>query len=212
MSGCQSCSPESKEVQGKRRTVLWIALILNALMFFAEVTASFLADSLSLRADAIDFLGDAANYGVSLFVLGLSLRTRAFASIGKASSMGIFGLWVIGAAVWNTLHGSSPGAETMGLLGLLALAVNVFVAFLLYRFRDGDSNMQSVWLCSRNDAIGNVAVMIAAGAVHFTSAAWPDLIVAVSMGALSFQSGMLIFLAAQREIRSLGGKKVSPCI
>lgn len=203
MSGCQSCAPESNEVGGRRRTVLWIALVLNAVMFVAEVTASFLADSISLRADAIDFLGDAANYGVSLFVFGMSLRVRASASLAKAATMGLFGLWVISTTIFSALHGSSPVPEAMGLLGFIALAVNLFVAYLLFRFRDGDSNMQSVWLCSRNDAIGNVAVMLAGAAVYYTRSSWPDLAVAVCMGALSLQASFLVFRAARAELKSV---------
>lgn len=194
------CAPESKEVVGKRRTALWIALILNLIMFGVEIGASLLADSLSLRADAIDFLGDAANYGISLSVLGLSLRYRSFASIGKATTMGLFGIWVIASAIYNAVHGSYPHAEAMGILGFIALLVNLSVAMMLYRFKDGDSNMQSVWLCSRNDAIGNIAVMLAGGGVYLLNSHWPDLVVAIGMGILSLQSCYLVFRSARDEL------------
>jgi len=198
----ECCAPESKVEVGKRRTTLWIALILNFVMFCVEIGASFFADSLSLRADAIDFLGDAANYGISLTVLGLSLRSRAFASIGKATTMGLFGVWVIISAIYNAVNGSYPHAEAMGALGFIALLVNLSVALMLYRFKDGDSNMQSVWLCSRNDAIGNIAVMLAGGGVYLLSSHWPDLAVAMGMGALSLQSCYLVFRAAKSELRT----------
>lgn len=198
--GAHCCEPEKEAAKGNRRLVLWVALVLNACMFGAEVVASFLADSIALRADAIDFLGDAANYGVSLFVLGMAIAVRARASLVKAACMGLFGVWVIATVVMSAIQGSAPVPEAMGALGFVALAVNLFVAYLLFSFRDGDSNMQSVWLCSRNDAIGNAAVMAAGGAVYFTRSAWPDLIVAVCMGLLSLQASYVIFRSARMEL------------
>jgi len=194
------CEVKHEKVSHSFRKILWVALVLNFTMFVIEFTFSFSADSVSLIADSIDFFGDSANYGVSLFVLGLGVTTRAKASLLKAATMGLFGLWVISAAVFNGLTASNPEPKTMGALGLIAMLVNLIVAIMLYSFRDGDSNMKSVWLCTRNDVIGNFAVMIAASGVFLTSTRWPDLIVAFGMGVLSLQSCYLVFIAARLEI------------
>jgi Co/Zn/Cd efflux system component len=124
-------------------------------MFFVEIIASFTSGSVSLQADALDFFGDSVNYGISLFVLGIALSTRAKAALFKGATMAAFGFWVIGSAIYRSSIGTVPYATTMGVVGLLALAVNVTVALMLFRYRSGDSNMRSIWLCSRNDALGN---------------------------------------------------------
>ena len=201
MVGCQSCDIPASPQNPQFRRVLWVALILNATMFLLEVSASFFAQSVSLQADSIDFLGDAANYGVSLFVLGHSLKWRARASQLKAASMAAFGIWVIGTAIYNAVVRSNPHAEMMGAMGLLALAVNVGVAIMLFRHRNGDSNSQSVWLCSRNDAIGNIAVIVAAGGVFLSGSMWPDLLVALLMGGLGLHSSFAVFKVANQELK-----------
>lgn len=201
MVGCQSCDIPASPQNPQFRRVLWVALILNAVMFLLEVSASFFAQSVSLQADSIDFLGDAANYGVSLFVLGHSLKWRARASQLKAASMAAFGIWVIGTAIYNAVVRSNPHAEMMGAMGLLALAVNVGVAIMLFRHRNGDSNSQSVWLCSRNDAIGNIAVIVAAGGVFLSGTMWPDLLVALLMGGLGLHSSFAVFKVANQELK-----------
>ena len=201
MVGCQSCDIPASPQNPQFRRVLWIALILNATMFLLEVSASFFAQSVSLQADSIDFLGDAANYGVSLFVLGHSLKWRARASQLKAASMAAFGIWVIGTAIYNAVVRSNPHAEMMGAMGLLALAVNVGVAIMLFRHRNGDSNSQSVWLCSRNDAIGNIAVIAAAGGVFISGTMWPDLLVAILIGGLGLHSSFTVFKVANQELK-----------
>ncbi len=156
----ESCCPApSPNASPEYRRVLWIALVVNAAMFAVEAAAGLAAGSVSLQADALDFFGDAANYGLSLSVLSMALVWRARAALVKGISMGLFGLWVIGAATMNVLGDTLPNAPTMGVIGFLALIANAGVAVLLYRFREGDANMRSVWLCTRNDAIGNVAVM-----------------------------------------------------
>lgn len=182
------------------RKVLWFALIVNALMFVVEFIASEAGDSVSLKADALDFLSDAANYAISLFVVASSLSVRAKASIVKAISMLLLGVFVLLSASLRMINGSAPVAETMGTIGLLALVANVAVAFALYKFRGGDSNMQSVWLCSRNDAIGNVAVIAAGVAVYVTSTRWPDLIVAVIIASLAVTSAWKILRLARKEL------------
>ena len=184
------------------RRVLWIALLINAGMFLVEIVAGVRSGSLSLLADAIDFAGDAANYGVSLAVLAAALHWRARAAIAKAFSMMGFGLFVLGHALWSLWRGEAPDATTMGLVAVLALVSNLAVAWMLYAFREGDANMRSVWLCSRNDAIGNLAVMLAALGVLGTGSAWPDLLVASLMAGLALNGGWLVLRQAREELHS----------
>jgi len=182
------------------KKVLWIALFLNALMFFVELAYGWYAESASLKADAVDFLGDSINYGLSLFVLGSALKIRARASIFKALTMAIFGVGIIVNSTINFFVGSSPHATTISTIGLIALIVNVGVALLLYRFRKGDSNIKSVWLCSRNDAIGNIAVIAAGFGVLYFNSNLPDLIVAVLMSTLNLTAATRILHLAYAEI------------
>jgi len=184
------------------RKILWIALIVNFAMFVIEIGAGFQSGSVSLLADAIDFFGDAANYAVTLAVLSMGLLWRARAALLKAASMLGFGVFVLGRAAWVALHGGTPEALTMGSIGLLALLANVGVAALLYAYREGDANMRSVWLCSRNDAIGNVAVMLAALGVFGTGSAWPDLAVAAVMAGLAITGGHSVARQALKELRA----------
>jgi Co/Zn/Cd efflux system component len=188
------------------RKVLWTALIVNVAMFLVEVIAGLSADSLSLLADAIDFAGDALNYGVSLAVLTSALAWRARAALVKALSMMGFGLFVLGQAIWSIWHGSVPEALTMGGVATLALIANVAVAWMLYAFREGDANMRSVWLCSRNDAISNIAVLFAAAGVLGTGSAWPDLAVASVMAGLALQGGWSVWRQARSEMQTGAGK------
>ena len=199
------CDHETPKVEtivdlARYRKILWIALIVNAAMFLVEIGAGVQAGSLSLLADAVDFAGDALNYAVSLAVLASALAWRARAAILKAVSMIGFGLYVLGAALWSVWHGEVPQAMTMGAVALLALLANVVVAWMLYAFRDGDANMRSVWLCSRNDAIGNVAVFMAALGVFGTGSAWPDLVVASLMAALALHGGWTVLRQARGEL------------
>jgi Co/Zn/Cd efflux system component len=183
------------------RRVLWVALAVNVTMFAVEIGAGLAAHSVSLLADSLDFLGDAANYGLSLFVLGLALRWRARASLVKAASMGAFGLWVAATTVQHALAGTVPEAPMMGIVGIVAFAANFGVAALLYRWRDGDSNMRSVWICTRNDAIGNLAVMAAALGVFGSGAGWPDYLVAAVMSGLALWGAAQILRGALSELR-----------
>ncbi|WP_331344213.1 cation transporter [Cellvibrio sp. UBA7661] len=185
----------------KYRRILWIALIVNALMFVIEIIFSQRANSVSLMADAIDFLGDSANYGISIWVLAMSVQTRAKASLVKAASMGFFGIAVLSHAIWNAITGVVPDAQTMTLVGFLALVANVTVAILLYAYRNGDSNMRSVWLCTRNDALGNIAVILAAIGVFGTGTNWPDLIVATIMASLALTASVQVIKHAQIELK-----------
>ncbi|OFA07377.1 cation transporter [Duganella phyllosphaerae] len=203
MADCCSGSCGSARAPDPRyRKVLWIALLINAAMFVVEVVASMQAHSAALLADSMDFLGDAANYGVSLFVLGLAVVWRSRAAYAKGMVMGIFGLLVLARVLWTGLGGHTPVAETMGAIGMLAFAANGVVAWCLYAFRDGDANMRSVWLCTRNDMIGNVAVMLAALGVFGTGTAWPDIAVAAIMAVLGLTSAREVIGRARQELRS----------
>jgi cation diffusion facilitator family transporter len=192
----------SQPVDPHYRRVLWVALVLNAVMFFVEFGASWTSGSVSLLADSIDFFGDAGNYALSLAVLGMALSVRSKAAIFKAACMGAFGVFVLAKALWSLQAGTPPEPATMGAVGLLALAVNGGVALLLYRFRTGDANMRSVWICSRNDALGNVAVMLAALGVFGTGSAWPDLLVAAVMGVLALTGSVTVLKHARAELRT----------
>jgi len=185
----------------KRR--LWIVILLNAAMFAVEMTAGHMAKSQALQADALDFFGDALTYGISLAVIGASIRVRTLAALGKGISLMVMGAWVFGSTAYRVLYLGVPEAEIMGVVGLMALAVNLASVLLLMRYKDGDANVRSVWLCSRNDAIGNVAVMFAALGVWGSGTGWPDVIVAGVMAALFLSSSVQIIrqaLAERREV------------
>lgn len=190
------------------RRILWAALIVNAAMFAVEVSTGLQSGSASLLADAIDFLGDAANYALSLWVLAMALTWRAKAALVKGFSMLAFGVFVVGRVAWGVWQGVAPEPITMGTVGLLALAANLGVAVLLYAYRDGDANMRSVWLCTRNDALGNVAVMGAALGVFGTGSAWPDLGVAAVMAWLAITGGTSVIKQARQELA--GGAPAGP--
>jgi Co/Zn/Cd efflux system component len=201
MDAC--CPAPSPSTSPAYRRVLWIALAVNAAMFLVEVVAGVAAESVSLQADALDFFGDAANYGLSLAVLTMAAGWRARAALVKGASMGLFGLWVIAAAVMNVVGDTVPHAPTMGVIGFLALLANLGVAMLLYRYREGDANMRSVWLCTRNDAIGNVMVMVAALGVFGTGSLWPDVIVAAAMASLALSAAWQTVRLALAELQGV---------
>lgn len=203
MSACCSggCSSEKPPVDHTYRRILWIALFVNAGMFGVELFSGWAAGSVSLLADAVDFFGDAANYAVSLFVLGLAPIWRSRTALVKGLTMGGYGLFVLGAAAWNVASGTVPEYVTMGSIGFLALLANLSVAVLLFAYRNGDSNMRSVWLCTRNDAIGNVAVMLAALGVFGTGSGWPDIVVASIMGVLGLTAAKTVITQARSEMR-----------
>ncbi len=198
----QCCSPNDlgDALNARYRRVLWCALAINAAMFLVELAAGLAAGSASLQADALDFLADAGNYGISLFVVGMALRLRARAALAKGATMGVFGLWVIGATLWHAVNGTVPHAATMGAVGVAALIANAAVFVLLWSYRAGDSNMRSVWLCSRNDVLGNVAVLLAAFGVFGTGTGWPDIAVAAAMGLLALQGAWVVVRQALAEI------------
>jgi Co/Zn/Cd efflux system component len=208
--GC-SGNPRFDGMDARYKRVLWTVIAINAVMFIVEMAAGQLAGSRALQADALDFLGDTLTYGLSLAVIGASLRVRASAALFKGLSLSFVGLWVLATTAYSVIFLGLPRADIMGSIGFLALAANLVSVLLLMRYKDGDANVRSVWLCSRNDAIGNVAVLVAAGAVWFSSSAWPDLIVAAGMAALFLNSSFLILLQAleeynQKQITSTGRK------
>jgi Co/Zn/Cd efflux system component len=192
------------------RRALWIALLLNALMFFVEFAAGLQSGSVSLLADAIDFAGDAANYGLSLAVLGLALAWRSRAALVKGGTMLAYGLFVLAKTGWMLAGTGVPEPVTMGVVGFLALLVNAGVAVLLYTFRNGDANMRSVWLCSRNDALSNLAVMLAALGVFGTGSAWPDALVAAVMALLAISAGVSVVRQARGELRQQAAQAAAP--
>jgi Co/Zn/Cd efflux system component len=206
MNDC-CCAPPPLNLGGNKkqnaahRRALWAVLLINAAMFAVEVAAGFAAGSASLQADALDFLGDAANYAISLLVIGLALPYRASAALAKGVTMAAFGLWVIGTVVWHSLHGTLPSAFTMGTVGIAALAANAASFALLWAYRQGDANMRSAWICTRNDVLGNIAVLLAAAGVFGTGTGWPDVIVATIMAALALQGAFLVVRQAGGELR-----------
>lgn len=201
-AACPSATSATALNNPKWRRALWIALVINAGFFITEVVAGAAAGSAALQADALDFFGDATNYAISLGVMGMALAWRSRASAAKGGTMIAFALWVLGSAAWHGVHGTLPKAEIMGVVGVAALVANSGVALMLYRFRGGEANMRSVWICSRNDAIGNVAVMLAAFGVFGTGSGWPDMVVAMIMGGLGLWGGCQIVSQARGELRS----------
>lgn len=202
MGDCCSggCSLDKPPVDPRYRRVLWIALVVNALMFGVELLGGWAAGSVSLLADAVDFFGDAANYGMSLFVLGLAPLWRSRTALVKGATMGAYGVFVIGSALAHLAGGTVPAAQTMGTIGVVALAANGLVAVLLFAFRNGDANMRSVWLCTRNDMIGNLAVLLAALGVWQAGSGLPDLFVASVMGVLGLTAARSVIVQARAEM------------
>jgi Co/Zn/Cd efflux system component len=205
MADC-CCTPPPLNLDTPKETaaykrVLWAVLGINAAMFVVEVGAGLAAGSASLQADALDFLGDAANYAISLLVAGMALRYRASAALAKGATMGAFGLWVIATVIWHAMHGTLPDAFTMGAVGVAALAANAASFGLLWAYRHGDANMRSAWICTRNDVLGNMAVLLAAAGVFGTRTGWPDVIVAAIMAALALQGAAMVIRQSLGELR-----------
>ena len=196
---CQTSDPERGNPSYRR--ALWIVLAINAGMFLVEIGAGLAAGSASLQADALDFLGDAANYGISLLVVGMALRYRAIAAFAKGVSMGAFGLWVIATVVWHLVQGTLPSAVMMGAVGFAALTANAISFGILWFYRTGDANMRSAWICTRNDVLGNLAVLLAALGVFGTGTGWPDILVAATMAALALQGASTVLRQSLGEMR-----------
>lgn len=198
---CHNAADPARIPPGYRRA-LWVALVVNVVMAVVEVSSGLAAGSVSLLADAVDFFGDAANYGLSLAVLGLATVWRSRVAWLKGWAMAGFGVFVLGRALWSLLTGAVPEPVTMGVVGLLALVANVGVAVLLYAYREGDANMRSVWLCTRNDALGNLAVLAAAAGVFGTGQGWPDLVVAAVMAGLALSAARMVLRQARQELQA----------
>ena len=176
-------------------------MAINGVMFLVEIGAGLAAGSASLQADALDFIGDAANYAISLMVVGMALRHRATAALLKGATMGVFGLWIIGTVVWRIMHGTLPSAITMGTVSIAVLAANGLSFGLLRAYRSGDANMRSAWICTRNDVLGNFAVLLAAAGVFGSKMGWPDLVVAAIMAALALQGAVIVICQSLTEMR-----------
>ena len=204
--GCCDHEPKFDGMSSGFRRALWVVIAINAAMFVVEMTAGALAGSQALQADALDFLGDTLTYGLSLFVLGMSLRVRSTAALAKGISLAAMGLWVFGSTAYQALILGVPKAEIIGAVGVAALLANVASVLVLLRYKDGDANVRSVWLCSRNDAIGNVAVIGAGAGVYLTGTAWPDLAVAALMAGLFLWSSLQIVRQAVAEMRHDGAR------
>jgi Co/Zn/Cd efflux system component len=201
-SCCGDCPGDDPGQTSQYRLVLWTVLAINAAMFVVEIGAGVLAGSASLQADALDFLGDAANYAISLLVVGMGLRYRASAALAKSATMGLFGLWVLAITAWHVWQGTLPEAGTMGVVGATALIANGASFALLWAYRSGDANMRSAWICTRNDVLGNLAVLLAAAGVFGTGSGWPDVVVATIMSALAMQGSWVVLRQALFELRS----------
>ena len=205
LCGC-SGQPTFQGLSRDYKARLWAIIALNASMFVVEMGGGAMAGSQALQADALYFLGDTLTYGVSLAVIGLSLRVRSMAALIKGATLALMGLWVLGSTIWHVVVLGTPRAEVMGLIAFLALAVNAASVLILIKYKDGDANVRSVWLCSRNDAIGNIAVMLAALGVWGTATGWPDVIVAAILASLFLNSATKILRQARDEWRLANGR------
>jgi Co/Zn/Cd efflux system component len=197
--GCSAPAPRPDE---RYRRILWVALGVNLAMFAGEIVASLVSASVSLQADALDFLGDAANYALALAVFGMALRWRASAALLKGGVMGAFALWVVASTTYRAIVATVPQAEIMGMVGAAAFAANVAVAALLYRYRRGDSQALSVWLCTRNDCLVNLAVIAAGAGVWASATPWPDIAVAAAVAGLGLSSAARVIRRALHEMRA----------
>lgn len=208
-NGCEA-PPSSRDTRFRR--VLWIALAVNAAMFAVESLASWSAESTALLADSVDFLGDAANYAVSLAAMDMAAVWRSRVALAKGLTMGAYGVLVLSVAAWNLWRGAAPEPGVMAGIGVLALAANAGVAVLLYAFREGDANMRAVWLCTRNDVVGNIAVLLAAAGVFGTGSAWPDIAVATLMAVLGIHAAVSVVRRALGELRSRSAEGASSAL
>lgn len=199
---CNDKACEIEALRGRQSATLKLLLIINAAMFAVELVAGLLANSLSLLADSLDMLGDALVYGFSIYVVSRGARMKARAALLKGIIMAMFGLFVLGQAIYRMFVPHIPAFEVIGIIGLLALAANTLCFVLLWRHRSDDINMSSVWLCSRNDLIANVSVLFAAAGVWFTGSGWPDILVGLALAALFARSAFAVLREAIAELRT----------
>jgi cation diffusion facilitator family transporter len=199
--GCDCGSDTNRaEHDPAYRRALWLVILLNLGFGLVELFGGFIADSQALKADSLDFLGDGSISFVGLLALAWGARARALAALTQGLFLGALGVGVIGFAVWRSLNASVPEGELMGGIGVVALVVNVSAALILARFREGDANVRAIWLFSRNDAIANIAVIIAALLVIWTGRACPDLVVAGIIALLFMHSAIEIVRHARAEL------------
>jgi len=212
MPGCPCNSQIFDGLSVSYKRVLWVVIAINATMFCIELTAGISSQSMALRADALDFLGDSVTYAISLYVIGRSTRYRAAAALFKGASLALMGCWILGMALYHVVYLATPDDLIMGSIGTLAFFANLTSALLLLKFRNGDANVRSVWLCTRNDAIGNIAVVAAAGAVLLTGTGWPDVLVAAIMAGLFLWSSMQIIRQAISELRDAKDERAATMV
>lgn len=201
-ASCCGHTPKFEGLSADYKRRLWLVIAINGAMFFLELAAGALSGSQSLQADALDFAADATTYGISLAVIGASIAVRARAALVKAASLTLMAIWVLSSTAYHVLVLGVPRAEIMGAVGVLALLANLASVLILVHYKNGDANVRSVWLCSRNDAIGNIAVMVAALGVWGTATRWPDLLVAAIMAGLFLTSSFQILRQSTRELRA----------
>lgn len=187
-------------VRERQAATLRVVLVLNGVMFAVEVTAGLIAGSIAVLADAADMLGDALVYGFSLYVLHRGPRWKAWGAMAKAVLMALFGLFVLGQILYRLSHPEVPVHELMGAVGVLALACNAACWALLWRHREDDLNMRSVWLCSRNDLIANALVLVAAAGVWALASPWPDIVAGAFIAALFARSALVVAREAHGEL------------
>ncbi len=199
--GCGDSAPFDG-MSASYKKILWVIIVINFTMFIVEIVASQYSNSMALRADALDFLGDSLTYTISLLVIGMSLRTRAKAALFKGILLAVLGVWVFGSTLYRVFVLGVPNEMIMGSIAILAFSANVVSALLLMKYRDGDANVRSVWLCSRNDAIANLAVLAAAVMVFYSQSPWPDLGVAFIMSGLFLHSSWSIIRQAREEMNA----------
>jgi len=196
-----SCSTKFDGMSASFKRALWIVIAINGGMFLVEMMAGFKGQSMALKADALDFLGDSVTYAISLWAIGQALAVRAKVAWLKGVSLGLMAVLVLGATLYRVFVQVTPDETIMGSIAIMALAANVVSVLVLMKYRDGDANVRSVWLCSRNDAIGNLAVIFAASLVYYTRSPWPDITVALLMASLFLNSASQIFTQAQDELK-----------
>ncbi|MGH7927117.1 MAG: cation diffusion facilitator family transporter [Candidatus Binatia bacterium] len=200
---CQAKEQELSILRGKQKSVLTLVLVINVVLFVVEAAAGLLANSTALLADSLDMLGDSLVYAFSLYVLWRSAQWKATAALFKGAIMALFGIAVLIEAIYKVMAGVIPVAEVMGLIGLVVLLGNGLCFLLLFRHRSDDLNMRSTWLCSRNDIIANLSVLMAAAAVKLFDSGWPDIVVGAAIAVLFLRSAFTVLHESFAELRIL---------
>lgn len=197
--GCAGDTGRAERDAAYRRA-LWLVILLNLGFGLIEVVAGFFANSQALKADALDFIGDGTISLFGLVALRWTARGRSRIALAQGLFLGALGFGVIGFAIWRLVNAVPPDADLMGGIGVVALLVNVTAALILAKFREGDANVRAIWLFSRNDAVANIAVIVAAGLVGWTGRVWPDIAVASVIALLFLHSAWKITRDAMAEM------------